>query len=235
MDRLEFEELPWDTEHFGVRVARAECGEVTRGVWNQCADWTARRGVECVYLLSSRPALDRRPLDSRTTLRRPLSQRDAAANDTQITEVRAADLGQLVEIARQAHRDSRFYRDPRFGAERGDALFRIWIEKSCAGWADAVLVARAGENVAGYCTLHFEKEAGRIGLIAVAPRYQRLGWGRRLLQGALRILIERGVARATVVTQGENAAAMAMYQSMGFEVEQRQYWYHYWRGQNYDE
>ena len=42
---------------------------------------------------------------------------------------------------RDSHRDSRFYYDPGFPNQRCDELYETWIDRSCHGYADTVLVA----------------------------------------------------------------------------------------------
>ena len=123
----------------------------------------------------------------------------------------------MEEIAKAAHRDSRFYADPNFKKSRCDALYRTWIRKSCGGYADAVWVAELRGVPVGYVTCRLrEKSRGEIGLVGIAGKARGKGVGRRLVFEALRWLSRQGMKRASVVTQGRNTGAQRLYQRCGF-------------------
>lgn len=140
-----------------------------------------------------------------------------------------ADLAALRAIARVSHRESRFYHDGTFPAARCDLLYETWIEKSCSGYADAVLVTELDERPVGYVTCHRRAAGvGQIGLFAVAPDSQGKGLGGALLAHALGWFAGHGLGEATVVTQGRNAAAQRLYQRCGFLTKAVELWYHQW-------
>lgn len=60
--------------------------------------------------------------------------------------------------------------------------------------------------------------AGEIYVLAVDPDAQRRGWGKRLTMLALAYLRERELARATLWTDADNAAAVTTYERAGFTV-----------------
>ena len=65
--------------------------------------------------------------------------------------------------------------------------------------------------------LHPDKPAPELWIneIGVAPTHQRQGIGKRLLQAMLENARQSGCAEAWVLTERTNAAAMAMYTSVG--------------------
>ena len=77
-----------------------------------------------------------------------------------------------------------------------------WIERSCAGDADAVLVARDNgrdrrdgpdARAVAYVTCHLEPEgAGRIGLVAVSEEMRGRKLGARLLATSVAWFASRG-------------------------------------------
>ena len=143
---------------------------------------------------------------------------------------RESDIDSLSAIAVGAHHDTRFYVDGRFGRDRCDALYQLWIAKSCRGWADQVIVAeRAGEAV-GYVTCHKTPRAGRIGLVGVAEHARGLGIGHAMIGEALRWLASQGVDDVSVATQARNTSGLRLYQKSGFTVRSIECGFHNWFG-----
>ena len=143
---------------------------------------------------------------------------------------RESDIEPLSLIAAGAHHDTRFYVDGRFGRDRCDALYQLWIAKSCRGWAEHVVVAeRAGEAV-GYVTCHTSPGAGRIGLVGVAQAARGAGVGHAMIGEALRWLRGQGAEDVSVATQARNSAGLSLYQKSGFAVRSVECGFHKWFG-----
>jgi ribosomal protein S18 acetylase RimI-like enzyme len=83
---------------------------------------------------------------------------------------------------------------------------------------DTVVVTPDGEvAAAAMCWLD---ERNRIGLfepVATRPAYQRRGVGKALMLQGLRALAAHGMTQAFVATNATNAAARALYTSVGFQ------------------
>jgi dTDP-4-amino-4,6-dideoxy-D-galactose acyltransferase len=227
--------LEWDTAFFGFPIARLSGPPLTREAWLAVRRWCGENRIRCLYLLASVEDLagaefligkcDFRLVDIRATLERDASPTEPGG---EIRLAQAADVPALAAIARESHTDSRFYRDPHFPRERCDALYQTWLEKSCAGWADAVLVAEYASRPAGYITCKLSEGEGQIGLIAVASWARGAGIGRRLVLASVRTFAQNGARRVRVVTQGRNMAAQRLYQRCGFTTCSLQLWYHRW-------
>jgi dTDP-4-amino-4,6-dideoxy-D-galactose acyltransferase len=139
------------------------------------------------------------------------------------------DIPMLRAIARASYHLTRFYYDLHFPRHLCDALYETWIEKSCNGYANTVLVAEIQGQAAGYITWHLlGRSTGQIGLIGVGSDWQGMGLGQELLHAALHWLAERGMTHAAVVTQGRNCQAQRLYGRCGFLVKSVQLWYHRW-------
>ena len=139
------------------------------------------------------------------------------------------DLAALRVIAGASHKDSRFYFDPHFANSRCMELYQTWIEKSCQGYADTVLVADVEGHPAGFLSCHLSDHGkGRIGLVGVASAWQGVGLGTRLVSESLRWFAGHGVDSVDVVTQGRNVPAQRLYQNCGFRTKSVQLWYHRW-------
>jgi dTDP-4-amino-4,6-dideoxy-D-galactose acyltransferase len=228
--------LAWDTEFWGRRIARVEGDTLTDHEAARVGDWARRSAVDCVYFLArsddagTAHAAERagfQLMDVRVQLERAPGDGTGAPG---VRESRPDDLPALRAIARVSHRGTRFYADPRFPRARCDDLYEVWIERSCAGWADVVLVAEHESRPAGYVSCHLD-DAGRsasIGLIAVAAFARQLGLGRALVDGAVAWCAARGAQEMRVVTQGRSVEAVRLYERCGFRVESLGLWFHRW-------
>jgi len=235
--------LDWDSEFFGVRVARFLASRLDAGSVQSALTWCKDNNIQCLYLLAdsgdsetTKLAEDNgfRLVDIRTTMTKDMTNHGLRGDGSAGILVRGAvaeDIPQLRAIARTGHRDTRFYHDEHFPKHRCDALYETWIERSCSGYAGAVLVAELAGHPVGYITCHFDDEtSGRIGLAGVHPDHQGLHVGRTLVTQAAALFAERGVRRVSVVTQGRNVRAQRLYQRCGFTTSAVELWYHRWFG-----
>jgi dTDP-4-amino-4,6-dideoxy-D-galactose acyltransferase len=230
--------LPWDSSFFGFRIARLTAGQVTSDSMAAAVAWCGSQQIECLYFLADPD--DRESLRAaesagfeqvgiRTTLSRPAGALIHLTQPDHVRRFQPADLERLKAIARQSHRDSRFFFDGRFAEDRCEALYERWIERSCEGWAQSVFVAHWDGLVAGYCTCHIDDEGtGSIGLIAVDANAQGCGLGRELMDASLLYFQQQDVARVKVVSQGGNARAQRFYLRSGFGTDSIRVWYHKW-------
>lgn len=232
------EYLDWDSDFFGLRIAKYRERRMTPEAANLILDWSRQSRIDCLYFLadSADPVTVRTAenagfhlADVRVTLSRTIGDdtRSDLAGDIRTAEQR--DLLALSAIARTSHRDTRFYFDRMFPRERCDDLYAAWIERSCGGFADSVLVAATAGTVHGYITCHLSTGGeGSIGLLAVRESSRGRGYGRHMVQAALDFLRREGMNRAVVVTQGRNISSQRLYESCGFRTQLQQLWYHRW-------
>lgn len=229
--------LPWDTEFFGRRIARAQLDEFDAEHLNAIRLWAQARDVACVYLLAG----IREPrgwsaacqagfdfIDLRIELSCSLpATRPAQPEAPAVRAGLISDLPTLQRIARASHRDSRFFRDTHFSAERAEALFSEWIRRDLEGGTVFVSVAdQSGPT--GYVSCHLSGHIGWISLLAVDAARSRQGAGRALITRALAWAHDQGCAEMRVVTQGINIAAQRAYQAAGFRTAQVHAWFHGW-------
>lgn len=136
-----------------------------------------------------------------------------------------SDLPALGEIAASSFVFDRFHGDPAIGRAKADELHRQWFEDSCAGSADAVLVAR-GDEPMGFTTLKVDRLAeavcgvaiGTIVLVATSAEHRRKGIARSLTLAGVNWFRKKGCAWVEVVTQLANIPASRVYQSAGFHL-----------------
>ncbi len=225
--------LDWDTNFFGVRIAR-----VNEHVLPDAAAvdaWCAGHAIDCLYFLADmndvhtiRAAHDHdyRFQDVRVTLEhalRPLPELPATLT-TRLAE--PGDVARLMAVARTSYTDSRYYFDPCFPREKCDALYETWIRRSCEGYADAVLVVDYEGQASGFISCH--RETAQIGLVGVAPEARGRYIGNTLVIASLHWFKAQGAESVTVVTQGRNIGAQRLYQRCGFTTREMQVWFHKW-------
>lgn len=238
--------LTWDSDFFGMRIASIEGNRLDRKEEIAINGWCSKNHIDCLYFLADpadtatiRVAEESgfHLVDIRVTLDLKISALPAVwrpeAPTVRLAE--AADIPALRPIAAVNHRDSRFYHDNNFPRERCDELYATWIEKSCTGFAEAVLVTAPENTAVGYLSCHLKDTGiGQIGLVGVSSAFHGVGLGRQLLDESLRWFAAAGVNQVEVVTQGRNIVAQRLYQKRGFMTKSVQLWYHKWfsSGQN---
>jgi RimJ/RimL family protein N-acetyltransferase len=79
------------------------------------------------------------------------------------------------------------------------------------------LVAEAVGQVVGTAMVSWDGRWGWASAVAVHPDYRRRGIARRLMAEAERVLTELGAYQICLLTNNQNAAAMGLYQSLGYE------------------
>jgi ribosomal protein S18 acetylase RimI-like enzyme len=228
------EVLEWDSRFWNRRIAQVD--RFDGAVAGELEAWVEANGIDCLYLRIpvDSPELVHVAEDLRFRLmdvRYELAQRldgDKGARDGRTREATSADVDALARIAHQVHRGGRFFADPRMPDERCADLYAEWIRASCRGWADVVLVADADGEPAGYCTGHFDEDAGRIGLIGVRADQQRGNVGSALLTDTIDRFAAAGLSHARVATAADNHRALLFYERHGFRMESVQLTFHRW-------
>lgn len=82
-----------------------------------------------------------------------------------------------------------------------------------------VLVARAGEVVAGSIMVGFDGHRGWVYYLAVDPAARRGGIGRSLMTAAEQWLAARGCPKIQLMVRQDNEAALGFYQALGLEPQ----------------
>ena len=229
--------LEWDTNFFGIRIARMANGKLSEAKLRVERAWCEQESVKCVYVLADADddetvqLAERHGLhlvDIRVSLVRALSKFSTPTNsDAQIC--RPTHLPALMELASTLFTDSRFYMDQHFPRERASALYAEWVRKSCESKEGAVLVVENDGIVAGFITCDpVVGGRGSIGLCGVHKDARGQGIGSQLLQAAVDWFARRGATSVEVATQGRNVLAQQMYQRCGFLTCSLKLWYHWW-------
>jgi ribosomal protein S18 acetylase RimI-like enzyme len=229
--------LEWDSCHFGRRIARVRRTQLSADEIRRSLEWCRAARIECLYLLApsgDTPAIRAievhgfQLVDVRVTFQ-ATARTISPSPDAIVRPAQPADREALMQIARSSFHDSRFYCDQNFARSCCDELYATWIERSCNGYADFVLVAENAGQPAGFITGHTGPDGvGSIGLLAVDSAHQGLQLGAHLVNSALCAFRGRGIDTVTVVSQGRNLRAQRLYQKCGFLSRSVDLWYHRW-------
>ena len=130
-------------------------------------------------LIDTRVTLVRRVVSLDAGSAGPLSQTDFAIESYQRREPER----DLVELAREAGRYSRFRRDSRIDIAVFHAIYDAWLTRSIRREiADEVYVAKVASRPVGLLTIGVAGGRGTIGLLSVDESVHRRGLGRLLAE-----------------------------------------------------
>ncbi|REG91504.1 GNAT family N-acetyltransferase [Algoriphagus antarcticus] len=136
---------------------------------------------------------------------------------------------QLLKLAFESGVYSRFKSDTRLRQNEFQKLYEIWVKKA---WeSNAILEV---PELRGMVSFSMEEKSASIGLIAVDKDSQGKGWGKKLMKAAEAYAAIRGSDQITVVTQEGNFPACRLYESLGYQLVEKVYVYHYWAGNQID-
>jgi dTDP-4-amino-4,6-dideoxy-D-galactose acyltransferase len=242
MASLLIQALEWDTSFFGVHIGRVIPKRLDSSDMPKIMEWCIEKGIECLYFLCA-PDHDESVQLAETyqfhlvDIRVEMvwhaeDKRECEAKDDRaswVRDFRDEDKPYLLEIANRAYCSTRFYYDRHFTNEQARKLYQEWVNKSCDGFADAVLVALRDDRISGFITCHLESPGrGRIGLVGVRSDLYNLGIGELLVRSALAYFARNCISEIRVVTQGRNLGAQRLYQKCGFCSDALFLWYHKW-------
>lgn len=234
--------LPWDTEHFGCRIARANIRQLDAANWRRLEGWCREQSIDCLYFLAS--AADQNTifelqrqrfdfLDIRMTLEKKLQspQPKPADENFLFREAHEKDAPRLLEMSRDKFNFTRFYADRCFDDGLAARMYEIWLNKSLTmGFADRVLVAEFENQVVGYAVCHLNRPPGEgnIGLLLIGESVQGRGLGGKMFQYAAHWLAAQGMRKVNIIVQGKQIPIQRMYQRRGMVTRSVELWYHKW-------
>ena len=117
-----------------------------------------------------------------------------------------------------------------FSQNKVDLFYYKWVLNSieninnekCIGIYD-------GQTLQGFVTYSCQMKSVKIGLMAVFSEFQGLGLSRLLLEFITNIAKSLKYKKIIVYTQGKNIKGLKSYQRNGFNMEQIQQWYYFYK------
>ena len=226
--------LKWDSSFFGFSTAKVDIrnsSQVAELLQRECA----QQGVRLLYIyayddgaIDCAQKMGADKIEERITLTLKV-HRLTPLSDTDGDFATSKDRNDLLALAWQSAERSRFKRDPNLPVDSWRELYRIWLDKSLDGeMADAIIVERDEQGVAGMITVSAQNAIGKIGLFAVDERARGQGLGRKLLDRASDWFAVQGCQEANVVTQGDNETALKTYRNSGYTIKEAVVVFHWW-------
>ncbi len=91
---------------------------------------------------------------------------------------------------------------------------------------DPVLLLEEEGGILAYCWDHRERGGpGIVGMVGVHPSQQGHGLGRVVTAAGINHWVEQAVLPVEITVDSENTPAVRLYQSLGFELQWRSFWY----------
>ncbi|RGE47997.1 hypothetical protein MHD_05830 [Mannheimia granulomatis] len=137
------------------------------------------------------------------------------------------DIEALQLLFGSAFPNSRF-RPPYFSIEENQRLYQEWVTNAVKGSFDDLCLVKRNEEgeIQGGVTLRLKQNQATIGLLAVAPKFQRQGIACELLNAAILWASKNSAELLKISTQTSNLKAIRLYQRLGAEVKAIYYWFY---------
>ncbi|MFW0764430.1 ribosomal protein S18-alanine N-acetyltransferase [Trabulsiella odontotermitis] len=117
-----------------------------------------------------------------------------------ISSLSTADLPRAWQIEKRAHAFP--WSEKTFASNQGDRYFNLKLETE--------------NEIAAFAITQVVLDEATLFNIAVDPAYQRRGLGRALLEHLIDALEKHGVVTLWLEVRASNVAAIALYESLGF-------------------
>jgi dTDP-4-amino-4,6-dideoxy-D-galactose acyltransferase len=235
-----FDALPWDTEFFGVKTGRLLPVNIDQATLANALADARKEGYGLLYWFAKTNVSNHAAAttnggflaDSKRTYVHALENlrpMDLTVNWF-IESYREPEPDvELIRLALAAGEHSRFLRDPRFGRDAFERLYREWIRKSVRReLAEEVLFVEDFGQKRAMLTLGLRMGRPDIGLVATAADYRGRGMAGDLVRASLVWAINRHYREAQVLTQAQNTGACRFYEALGYTVEKEENVYHFW-------
>ena len=224
----QFEPLLWDSDFFNLNVGKLElCQDGNSSLQSLFETKLRASNFDMIYLFSNAPlkfdfdasGYSMTYYGSKTLYEAYLDNPLSSTVDERAVSLSINDYSsELHNLALTSGHLSRFRIDSTIAEREFEELYNLWLVKSLKREiADEVAAIMVGNDIAGFVTLQASESLAKIGLIAVAENHRGKGIGGLLLEHAKRVALEANARTLQVETQGDNAAANALYTKNGFK------------------
>lgn len=224
----------WDTRHFGIKIGNLLPDEPfeTAKLIDEIA-LSKRQGYDLLYLKGRElpeAMLGENVLlaDIKVVYEHKRLDVFPIGVNTHVASILHHDMDdELLELALESGRYSRFNTDHHFPPQVFRSLYATWMKKSLNGeLASDVLVYMSDKHPMGFITWKIQGKKATIGLVAVRRDSARTGIGSILMLEMMRRC--RQTDSVEVATQEHNHAACRFYEKNGFTIKSKTKIYHIW-------
>ena len=229
---MEIVPLHWDSDFFGLRIAKAVVASEEDIVALSRQEGDLRNHFDLIYVFSEpsfeMPFENARLVDKKAVFSLgDFKHYEVNPTITSWNFPIASDA--LISLTLVSGKYSRFKLDDRFPDGSYERLYTRWIEQSVnKAMATNVFCYMADDAPRGLVTLDFHDGQGVIGLVAVDEDYQHRGIGKALIKHAISYVHELQGERLSVATQMDNEPACRLYSGCGFSLESVTKIWHWW-------
>ncbi len=233
----DFKSLDWDSSFLGISTGMITRQNLTEIEIGNILEKMKMDGYHLVYYPAAykieRTLVNRFNgimADEKITFTKTIGKITRQETDDHIISYAHKNVSpELLDLAWESGIYSRFNVDPHFKNNEFRQLYKTWIERSVnREIAKDVLIYKDGPSIGGMITLGEKNNKGDIGLVAVAESARGKGIGKKLMTAAENAFRDMGYNEVQVVTQGVNVPAMNLYQSCGYTIDERLFYYHFW-------
>ena len=220
--------LPWDSTNFGFKVGKYLVEDLANFSWDILYIELQENAYKLVYLITPIKVETNAFYDYKLTYKKKRNTNNIKKNPHIFSYKGKALSCQLLRVALESGKYSRYNLDERFPADKFELLYHKWLENSLlTDYASDVLIYELNDKPVGLLTYKVLGEQSSIGILATDPEYQGIGIGSALMQ-YYESLLPDSVQTLEVVTQGVNLAARSFYEKFGYTIEESCYVYHIW-------
>lgn len=235
-----FQQLEWDSRFFDKKVGKIHVSSThsLHGI----LETATHEKYDLLYIFSDVEISDRnissfglldvgghikfaKPLEKRLDKNSPVLT-DHGSN---IYSYRANELShETREIAYLSGHLSRFRIDPFLPSGSFEKMYELWLENTLKSYPKAgIYVYQVKENPVALVSYEWVDGICSIGLLAVLPGFQGLGFAAALMRHVESLSIAEGILSIQVKTQLCNGSARSLYgKKLGYDEVERSFLYH---------
>lgn len=230
--------LKWDSKFFGYPVALVEFNQSNQTGLGNLLEEIDAKGFRLTYLFvpPSETELNKSIIEIGGNLvdqkvifyKTPQAHYEFSNN---IFEYVGEEINEeLVELALEAGRYSRFRIDSNFINNEFERLYTQWLINSINKTiAFKNIVAKSDNKIIGLVTIGRKENHAEIGLVSVDGNFRGKGIGTDLVYFADGIAYNMKFSEIKVITQLQNLTACRLYEKCKFQIESITNVYHLWR------
>lgn len=233
--------LEWDSQFFGFPVAKVIGHEdVTIVYLSNALKEAEDNKISCLYVevpMENDGIIDFcgeagfKLVDIKTTLSKTANKNllSLEVGMCLTSERKPEYFAGIVAIAEAISCKSRFAFDKGFGAIPAKKLYTEWVRKSFyENYCDELFISLISGKPVGFISLKIKENRLNIELLGVSSEYAGRGVGTTLIEMADNWCLSKKMEKLCVVTQGNNLAALRLYQKCGFRTSKVKLFFHKW-------
>jgi dTDP-4-amino-4,6-dideoxy-D-galactose acyltransferase len=235
-----FQKLEWDSQFFDKKVGKIHVPSIhsLHGILKTAS----HQKYDLLYIFSDVEISDQKissfelldvgghikfakSLEKRLDLNSPV----LTDHGSHIYSYRAKELShEIREIAYLSGHMSRFRIDPFLPSGSFEKLYELWLEKTLKSYPTAAIyVYQVKEKPVGLVSYDWVDGICSIGLLAVLPGFQGLGFGAALMRHVESLSIAKSIHSIQVKTQLCNEGARSLYgKKLEYDEVERSFLYH---------